>query len=253
MQAMRGIGGKIAGATGLALDAVLPPRCIVSGQMVERQGQVAPDVWAGLDFIADPLCMTCGFPFDFEVEGEGEACCAACLALEPPYDTARAALKYGETSRDIILGFKHADKTHAVAAFVPWLKRAGREMLAEADIIAPVPLHYWRMIARRYNQSAIIAGALSDEVEKPAVMDLLRRIRATPTQGHLSAKQRFRNVRRAFALNRKHDVKGKVIVLVDDVYTTGATVRECAKVLKKGGAGKVHVLTLARVVKEGYF
>lgn len=251
MQAIRGIGAKIAGAAGLALDAVLPPRCIVSGLAVERQGQVAPEVWAGLDFITDPLCAVCGFPFDFEVEGEAR--CAACLALEPPFETARAALKYGKTSREIILGFKHADKTHAVLAFTPWLKRAGKEMLAEADMIVPVPLHYWRMIARRYNQSALIAQVLAREVNKPAVMDLLKRVRATPTQGHMNAKQRFRNVRRAFAVNRKYDVKGKVIVLVDDVYTTGATVRECAKVLKKAGAGKVHVLTLARVVKEGYF
>jgi ComF family protein len=248
---MQEIRAKLRAAAGLALDSVLPPRCIVSGQPVERQGQVAPDVWAGLDFIGEPFCVACGFPFDFEVDGEAR--CAACLALEPPYETARAALKYGETSRDIILGFKHADKTHAVTAFMPWLKRAGKEMLAEADMIAPVPLHYWRMISRRYNQSAIIAGALSKEMGKPVALDLLKRVRATPTQGHLNAKQRFRNVRRAFALSRKHDVKGKVIVLIDDVYTTGATVRECAKVLKKAGAGKVHVLTLARVVKEGVF
>lgn len=248
---MREIGEKLAGAAELALDAVLPPRCIVSGQMVERQGQVAPEVWAGLDFITEPFCTACGFPFDFEVEGEAK--CAACLTLEPPFEMARAALKYGEVSREIILGFKHADKTHAVLAFTPWLKRAGKEMLAEADMIVPVPLHYWRMIARRYNQSGLIAQVLAKEVNKPAVMDLLKRVRATPTQGHMNAKQRFRNVRRAFTVNGKHDVKGKVIVLVDDVYTTGATVRECAKVLKKAGAVKVHVLTLARVVKEGCF
>ena len=252
MQTLRAkVATRVTGALSMTIDAVLPPRCIVSGQIVERQGQVAPDIWAGLDFIADPFCTICGFPFDFEVDEDSQ--CASCLALPPPYETARAALKYGDTSRDIILGFKHADKTFAVTAFVPWLKRAGKEMLVEADIIAPVPLHYWRMVSRRYNQSALIAQALAKETNKEIIADLLKRTRATPTQGHLNAKQRFRNVRRAFAMNKKHDVRNKVIVLIDDVYTTGATIKECTKVLVKAGAKKVHVLTLARVVREGYF
>lgn len=244
---------RVSDVLGMAVDAVLPPRCIVSGEMVERQGMIAPAVWADLDFIADPFCAVCGFPFEFEVEKSAQ--CASCLANRPPYESARAALKYGDTSRDIILGFKHADKTHAVKAFVPWLKRAGAEMIKEADIIAPVPLHFWRLVSRRYNQAALMANALAQETGKPVIPDLMRRTRATPSQGHLNAKQRFRNVRRAFALGSGHKetIKGKTILLVDDVYTTGATVRECAKILMKSGAAKVHVLTLARVVREGYF
>lgn len=250
MQTLR---AKVSGVLGLAVDTVLPPRCIVSGQMVERQGMIAPEIWSTLDFIAAPFCAICGFPFEFEA-GE-EAQCASCLANAPPYETARAALKYGESSRDIILGFKHGDKTHAVKAFMPWLKRAGADMLKEADFLVPVPLHFWRLVSRRYNQAALIAQALAKETDKPVISNLLRRTRATPSQGHLNAKQRFRNVRRAFILDPKYteEVKGKAIVLVDDVYTTGATVRECAKVLMKAGAKKIHVLTLARVVREGYF
>lgn len=250
---MQTLWARVSGVVGLAVDTVLPPRCVVSGRMVERQGMIAPEAWAGLDFITDPFCMTCGFPFDFEVEKE--SLCASCLANAPPYKTARAALKYGEVSRDMILGFKHADKTHAVRAFIPWLKRAGAEMLGNADFIAPVPLHYLRLVTRRYNQSAIIANALSRDTKIPVVPDLMRRTRATPSQGHLTAKQRFRNVRRAFSVTPKHAelIKGKNIVLIDDVYTTGATVRECAKMLNKAGAGSVSILTLARVVREGYF
>ncbi len=244
---------RVSGVLNMAVDAVLPPRCIVSGEMVERQGMIAPLVWADLDFIAEPFCAVCGFPFEFEVEKSSQ--CASCLANRPPYESARAALKYGDTSRDIILGFKHADKTHAVKAFIPWLKRAGADMLKEADIIVPVPLHFWRLVSRRYNQAALMANALARETGRPVIPDLMRRTRATPSQGHLNAKQRFRNVRRAFALGpgHKETVKGKTILLVDDVYTTGATVRECAKILMKAGAKKVHVLTLARVVREGYF
>ncbi|MGB4056499.1 MAG: double zinc ribbon domain-containing protein, partial [Alphaproteobacteria bacterium] len=148
---------KALAVAGRAVDGILPPRCVVSGQMVEHQGMLAPDVWADLDFITEPFCNVCGFPFDFEVETESQ--CAACLEDRPPYESARAALKYGESSRGIILGFKHADKTHAVRAFVPWLKNAGAGILEEADILTPVPLHFWRLVARRYNQAALMAYA----------------------------------------------------------------------------------------------
>ncbi len=244
---------RVSGLVGMVVDTILPPRCVVSGQEVERQGMLAPEIWTTLDFIAAPFCTICGFPFDFEVDADSQ--CASCLANPPPYESARAALKYGESSRSLILGFKHADKTYAVKAFLPWMKRAGAEMLKEADMLVPVPLHFWRLVSRRYNQAAIIAHALGAETKNPVVADLLRRTRSTPSQGHLNAKQRFCNVRRAFAVNKKHaeTVKDKTIVIIDDVYTTGATVRECAKVLMKAGAKKVHVLTLARVVREGYF
>jgi ComF family protein len=232
-----------------AVDVVLPPRCVVTGDIVERQGMIASAAWAGLDFIASPMCDACGRPFEFDV-GPGTQC-GECIDDRPDYATARAALKYNDTSRDLILGFKHADKTHSVLAFMPWLRRAGAEMIEAADYLVPVPLHRWRFIKRRYNQSAIIAYALSKETMLPCLPDALARTRATPSQGHLKAHERHKNVRRAFALNPKYkkQIVGKTIVLVDDVYTTGATVKECAKVLLNSGAGAVHVLTLARVTR----
>lgn len=234
------------------IDTILPPRCVVSGQIVDRQGMIAPDIWAKLDFIRKPQCHTCGFPFDFDVV-EG-ALCASCLDYPKSFDSARAALKYDDASRDLILGFKHADKTHAALAFTPWLKMAGQEMLEEADALIPVPLHPWRLIRRRYNQAAIMAQYLARETNAPVLVDALRRVRPTPPQGHMDAKERYRNVRKAFAVEPKRlpDVKGKTLILMDDVYTTGATVNECTKVLKKAGASKVHILTLARVVKDGF-
>lgn len=236
-----------------AIDAVLPPRCIVTGDIVERQGMIAPGAWVSLDFIAEPFCASCGFPFAFEVD-QGSLC-TSCLIHEPPFEAARSALKYNDTSRSIILGFKHADKTHAVRAFVPWLKRAGAGMLEEADYLAPVPLHRRRLIARRYNQAALIAQALGADTGHEVLLDALVRIRATPSQGYLSAKERFKNVKRAFAVNERYktQVQDKAIVLVDDVYTTGATVKECARALVKAGAAKVCVLTLARVVRDEFF
>lgn len=235
----------------LAVDTVLPPRCVVSGEVVDRQGTLAPRVWAEMRFIADPCCAVCGYPFDFEVE-KG-ALCGACLENRPPYETARAALRYDDKSRPLILAFKHGDKTHIVQAFVPWLKSAGAEMLAQADLLVPVPLHRWRLLGRRYNQSALLALGLGRQCGIAVCADALRRVRATPPQGRLNARQRQKNVRRAFSLDprRLSQVRGKRIVLVDDVYTTGATVKECASTLLKAGAERVDVLCVARVVKEG--
>ncbi len=242
---------KIRAFAGKAIDTVLPPRCPVSGDVVDRQGMVAPRAWAGLDFIADPHCAVCGVPFGFEVDKN--TACAGCLDDPPPFASARAAVTYNEASRSVILGFKHADKTYAVASFAPWLKKAGAEMLEGADCLAPVPLHRWRILALRYNQAAIIAAALAKETKLGQIPDLLIRTRATASQGRMNTQARFDNVKRAFALNPRHKDKiaGKTIVLIDDVYTTGATMRECAKVLSSAGAEKIHVLTVARVTREG--
>lgn len=232
-----------------AVDTVLPPRCIITGEIVDRQGMIAPQAWAQLNFIADPKCERCGIPFDFE-SFEGMTC-TACLDRPPSFENARAALKYDDASKDMILGFKHADQTHAVLAFAPWMEKAGANMLKQADYLVPVPLHRWRLFSRRYNQSALIAQALTKHMGVATMVDGLMRIRATEVQGHKKAVERHKNVKKAFAVNpkRSSDIKGKNIVLIDDVYTTGATVKECAKTLIKGGAARVDVLTLARVVR----
>lgn len=214
---------------------------------------MAPSVWAELDFIAAPFCVVCGFPFDFEIE-KG-ACCASCLESRPPFESARAAVKYNDASRRLVLGFKHGDQMHMARTFIPWLKAAGAQMLPEADYIMPVPLHRLRLFRRRYNQSAVIARDLARQSDISALLDALLRTRATPPQGRLSAKDRHKNVKSAFVVNPAHvaKIQGKTIVLIDDVYTTGATVKECTKALLGAGAHKVHVLCVARVVKSQHF
>jgi ComF family protein len=237
--------------TAAVLDLVLPPRCIGCGARVDMAGLTCARCWSQLTFIAAPLCDRCGSPFDFAIEGA--LLCAACLAVPPPYDHARAALVYDEGSRGLILSFKHGDRLHAAPAFGAWMARAGADLLAGANLIAPVPLHRWRLLKRRYNQAALIAdhaGKLSGVVHIP---DLLERRRATPSQGSLGPSARARNVAGAFRLKPRHAerVKGARIVLIDDVLTTGATVGACARALRRGGAAKVDVLTLARVVLNG--
>lgn len=232
------------------VDVILPPRCPVTGEIVDAQRMISAAAWAGLDFITDPICACCGIPFEFEDKGE-RGKCIACLHDAPPFDTARAALIYNDTSREVILGFKHGDKTHMAPSFVPWLMRAGGDMLAQAHYLIPVPLHHMRLLSRRYNQAGLIAGVLEKETGVKHIPAALRRIRATPSQGHLKTDERAKNVRKAFDISPTYHgvLQGKNIVLIDDVYTTGATVNECTKILKRAGASRVDVLTLARVVK----
>ena len=242
---------NIADISGRVLDFVLPPRCIVSGEEVSHQGMVSPPVWSKLDFISDPFCEKCGVPFEFET-GTGAHLCGACIQKPPPYHRARSALKYNDASRDIILGFKHGDQMHAVLSFMPWLKAAGQDMLMEADILVPVPLHRWRLIRRRYNQAAVLTQRLGRETGIPVLLDALCRTRNTQTQGHLKAGERAKNVRKAFIFREKYKkvIQGKNIVLIDDVYTTGSTIKECVKALKKFNPNQIDVLTIARVVKD---
>ena len=233
------------------LNQVLPPRCSVTGELVDEQGMIAPKAWAELNFIAYPFCRSCGVPFGYEAHEN--LLCTNCIDYPPSYDMARAALLYDDVSRNLVLRFKHADELHVVASFVPWLMRAGEAFWEEADVIMPVPLHRWRLLRRRYNQAGLLAKALSRETKLPYEPLTLMRSRATQTQGHLGPKERYKNVKKAFAVDPKcsETVKGKVVVLVDDVLTTGATVNECAKALKKAGAKKVYVLTLARTKMSG--
>jgi ComF family protein len=234
------------------VDAVLPPRCIVSGEIVDINGMISPAVWRDLSFISAPFCDICGIPFEFETK-QG-LICPSCAGKPPLYDQARAALVYNDQSRDLILRFKNGDQTHAVRSFTPWLRRAGADMLTRADIIIPVPLHPFRLIRRRYNQSALLAQDLSKQSGAACYVDGIRRTKHTKVQGHLTYKKRYKNVRNVFDIKEKYrgDLDGKDIVLVDDVLTTGATVNECCKVLRSAGAETISVLTVARVVRGGY-
>jgi ComF family protein len=235
-------------AAAFALDAVLPPRCLACGETVAEQGQVCAPCWIGIDFIAGAVCHCCGLPFELPMEPG--AICAACAREPPPWDRARAVIRYGEVSRRLILRFKHGDRLESVPTFGQWLARAGADLVRDAELVAPVPLHRWRLFHRRFNQSAMLTLALGRAARVPVVADLLVRTRPTPSQGGLGAKDRAENVRGAFAVRPQHrsQIAGRRILLVDDVLTTGATVGACAKALIRAGAGAVDVVTLARVV-----
>ena len=233
------------GATGL----LLPRRCLACGTPVDGRGALCASCWPAVRFLGPPFCCRCGYPFDYD-PGEG-VLCGACMAQSPAYNRARAVFVYDDASRGPLLAFKHADRTDAAPGFARLMMQAASDLLPDTDLIVPVPLHRRRLVSRRYNQSALLSRSLASETGLTCVPDLLIRTRHTPSQGGLSASGRRRNVQGAFACRplRADLVQGAHVLLVDDVFTTGATAETCCKTLLRAGAQAVDVLTLARVVR----
>ena len=245
--------GLVATMLGSLADLLLPPVCIVCRTRIGEHGLICGACFAEIDFIAAPLCDRLGVPLLYETGGPNLS--ASAIANPPAYDRARAAAHYSATMRDLIQSFKYRDRHEGLPLFGRWLVKAGQELLEEADILVPVPLYRARLWSRRFNQSALLAqqtGRLSGVAVDCFV---LKRVRATASQVGLTAKQRKRNVAGAFRPDPagKQRIKGKRVIVVDDVITTGATVEACAKTLRRGGATHVDVLALARAVEPTTF
>lgn len=230
-------------------DALFPPRCLACAETAGSAGALCQACWGALAFLDESVCKRCGIPIEDPYGLQSD--CVACLARPPAFARARSVLRY-DTGRDLILRFKHADRTDYAPAFAAWLERAGAPLIEDADVIVPVPLHRWRLLRRRFNQAALLANALARRTGLPVLPTALTRTRATPSQGVMvSARARRRNVLGAFAVSpraRPH-LEGRHVLLVDDVMTTGATLEACTRVLRRAGAAEVSALTLARVVK----
>lgn len=231
------------------LDSLLPPQCLGCRELLRADVGLCSACWSKIRFIAPPLCEACGLPFA-TAAGDG-GLCGDCLARRRLFERARAAVVYDDGSRGLILAFKRADRTDAAPVFAGWMARAGAELLADADILAPVPLHWTRLLARKYNQAALLALAIARLCEVPAVPDLLARRRKTPSLGRLGPSARAEVVRSAIAVHPAWSgaLGGRRVLLVDDVRTTGATAEACARALLGEGAAAVDLLTLARTVR----
>lgn len=247
-------------AAGHALDLIFPPhgfdiaaegsdQGLLQGDQNFLQGGMSAGAWSHIRFLADEGCDMCARPFDGGLHYGAGALCSHCAEKPFSFTRTRAACLYGDGSKAIILGFKHGDRLDMAPMLTRWLERAGAEILHEADILLPVPLHPLRLLRRRYNQAAELARPLARRTGCQYLPDALRRTRLTRQQAH-SAEQRWANVRGAFAVSKTgaRRIAGKHVVLVDDVFTTGATLRACADTLLKAGARQVDTLVLARAV-----
>lgn len=231
---------------GRALDLALPPLCPACREPVDAPGGLCAACWSGLSFITRPYCERLGIPFGYD-PGPGVLSLEA-ISAPPSYSRARAAVRYEDISRALVHAFKYADRLDLAPMLARWTAQAGRELLADADALVPVPLHWRRLWARRFNQAAILAERM--ETGLPVLHDALKRVRPTEQQVGLTRAERATNVQGAFRVSAagKAAIRGKRLVLVDDVLTSGATAETCARALLRAGALRVEVLVFARVV-----
>ncbi len=241
------------------INLILPPVCVAcrtpvqsSGGGFNRQGAVCGACFKSLNFIAAPACDTCATPFAEDHDPVTSPRCAECRRFRPRWSRGRAALLYDTGCKRLILSFKHGDRSDLAPTLAGWMANAGADVVREAEAIIPVPLHRWRLFARRYNQAALLAHALARLGNRPCWPDALIRTRATPQQGAFGWRGRRRNVAGAFQARPGLPIEGRRVLLVDDVMTTGATLSACALALYDEGAAAVDVLVLARVNRAGW-
>lgn len=233
------------------LDMILPVTCSVCERPVSGVGGLCESCWAGLELISQPVCDAFGTPFVFD-EGEG-AVSPRAIANPPAWDRARGAVLFNDYSQKLVHSLKYRDRHEVVRSMARMMVHAGRDVVSNADVIVPVPLHRWRLWSRRYNQAALLASEIGELAGVRRQTDLVRRLRNTRSQVGLDGVQRGRNVKGAFSVPEPSipAILGQRVLLVDDVLTSGATASECARVLKRAGAVHVDVLVFALVSHAG--
>ena len=235
-----------------ATDLVFPPTCLACRKATADTDALCPACWQAMRFIERPFCERLGTPFPMDLGSEGLLCPEA-IAHPPVYSRARAVAQFDDgPARRLVHRLKYADRLELATAMGAWMARAGDDLLTETDVLIPVPLHRRRLASRRFNQSALLARAVSRRCGVPVVFDALQRRKPTPPQVGLTRTQRALNVQGAFLVVEEHRiaVEGRAVVLVDDVLTSGATINAAARALLRGGALRVDVLVFARVVSE---
>jgi ComF family protein len=232
-----------------ALDLLLPPRCAACDNSVSVQGQLCAACFSGTNFISAPFCSRCGVPFASVDQGGVEELCPGCREHLPMFRQARAALRYDQQGRRLILPLKHGDRVELASILAPMMVRAGATLLERADVLVPVPLHRRRLFQRKYNQAAVLAFVVGRLAGRTVLPDALIRTRRTAPLDEKSPEERSREVAGSFAVrpSRVEQIVGRTVLLIDDVMTSGATANACTAALLEAGAMGVDVLVAARV------
>jgi len=242
------IGRSVLRPWSLLADLLYPPSCAACGALTGTHRSLCPRCWSTIRFIERPYCEVLGSPFSHDL-GTG-ILSAEAIADPPPFDRLRSAAIHEGVTRDLVHGLKYRDRIDLAPMMAEWMLRSSDGTVGACDALIPVPLHRTRLFSRKFNQAAELARHLARLSDKPLLAATLVRVKRTSQQVGLGARARQDNVRGAFAIarNRDNDVFGRRVVLIDDVYTTGATVAAAARVLRKAGASDVSVLTFARAV-----
>lgn len=225
---------------------ILPQRCIICKDIIDASGEFCYKCWSDLDFVSDPFCYICGSKFDYQISKN--MLCGECIINSPLFNKARHLLSYDDKTRFLIHELKFSDKTYLAKIFAKLLFSRYKKEISDYDVIIPVPMHWLKRFLRMYNQSSLIALYLSRISQKEYCYGLIKN-KWTKAQSSLTYKQRVKNLHGSIKKQKNFEVKGKKIVLVDDVYTSGATIKECCKILKHHGAQEIFVLTVAKTLK----
>ncbi|MEX0283362.1 MAG: double zinc ribbon domain-containing protein [Paracoccaceae bacterium] len=233
------------------LHTLYPPSCVSCGELVESEFGLCGHCWRDMPFISGPVCDSCGVPLPGPVDGHRLEC-DACMQTPRSWRMGRAAMLYSGTGRKMVLGLKHGDRQDIARPAGQWLAQAAKPLIQPDMVIAPVPLHRFRLLRRRYNQSALLSRAVATRLNLTHCPDLLVRTRQTPSLDRRTREERTEILSGAIAVHpgRTGQIKDRPVLIVDDVMTSGATLEACSTACLVGGASDVFVLVLARVAND---
>lgn len=235
-----------------ALQMIYPPYCVLCDEILQADHALCAACWRDTPFISGLACSKCGQ--SLQGDSQSDETCDDCMTIARPWDKGRAAVHYSENGRKLVLALKHGDRQDLALPAAEWMCRAGADILKQADVLVPIPLHWSRLVHRRFNQAAILAQRIARQSGLASVPDALTRSQRTATQDGKTIEERFKNLRGVIAPNpkRAEQIAGKRVVLIDDVMTSGATLAAATEACFDAKASAVLVLVLARVTKDDW-